>query len=79
MSIRKSFAAASFAAVAILGSAGTASASGADAVGGATASPGVLSGNVIQVPVGIPVNVSGNTIGILSTLLGSSGNVSANY
>ncbi|WUD76104.1 chaplin [Streptomyces sp. NBC_00510] len=52
------------------GSAGTAladshaGAAAADAHAGAVAagSPGVLSGNVIQVPVNIPINLCGNTV-----------------
>ncbi|MEV5954333.1 chaplin [Streptomyces sp. NPDC051987] len=33
----------------------------ADAHGAAVASPGVLSGNVIQIPIHVPVNVCGNS------------------
>ncbi|KAI1292417.1 hypothetical protein EDD11_008778, partial [Mortierella claussenii] len=33
--------------------------------GAASNSPGVLSGNVIQVPVHVPVNVCGNTINVI--------------
>ncbi|MGI5249403.1 chaplin [Actinacidiphila glaucinigra] len=46
--------------------------SGAQAA--AVGSPGVLSGNVIQVPVNIPVNLCGNTInavGLLNPALGN--------
>lgn len=46
----------------------------AHAKGGAKRSPGVISGNVIQVPVHIPVNVCGNTasfIGILNPAFGN--------
>ena len=78
MSIRKSFVAVAFAAVAILGSAGTAAASGADAIGGAIGSPGLLSGNNIQIPVNIPINVCGDNIGILSALLATEGTDCAN-
>ncbi|GHF72098.1 hypothetical protein GCM10010218_61710 [Streptomyces mashuensis] len=42
---------------------------GAIAVGAAKGSPGVISGNVIQVPIDIPVNVCGNTIDIIIGLL----------
>ncbi|MFD7020661.1 chaplin [Streptomyces sp. NPDC059161] len=65
------------AAVAMLG-AGMASATGhgdgASAEGVAKGSPGVLSGNLIQVPVHVPVNVCGNTvnvIGLLNPVFGS--------
>ncbi|MFE7130745.1 chaplin [Streptomyces sp. NPDC057638] len=37
----------------------------ADAHGAAVGSPGVLSGNVIQVPVNVPINVCGNSIDVL--------------
>ncbi|MCH5671529.1 chaplin [Streptomyces gilvus] len=39
-----------------------------DATGSATNSPGVLSGNVIQVPVHIPVNACGNTLSVIGLL-----------
>ncbi|MFF5970281.1 chaplin [Streptomyces sp. NPDC012769] len=54
-----------------LGGAGTALADpvpGADAVGAAVNSPGVLSGNVIQVPVDLDANVCGNTINVIGLL-----------
>ncbi|MFI8306821.1 chaplin family protein [Streptomyces sp. NPDC085927] len=41
---------------------------GAHAEGVAEGSPGVLSGNLIQVPVHAPVNVCGNSIGVLGLL-----------
>ncbi|MEW1900477.1 MULTISPECIES: chaplin [unclassified Streptomyces] len=50
----------------------------ADADGAAVGSPGVLSGNVIQVPVHIPVNVCGNTVNIIALLNPALGNVCAN-
>jgi hypothetical protein len=79
MSMRKTFVAAAIAAFAVFGTAGTASASGAGAIGGAIGSPGLLSGNNIQIPVNIPINVCGDNVGILSALLGSAGNVCVNY
>lgn len=78
MSIRKSFVAAAFAAVAVLGTAGTAAASGAGAIGGAIGSPGILSGNNIQVPINLGLNVCGDNIGILSALLETEGTVCVN-
>ncbi|MFE3659914.1 chaplin [Streptomyces sp. NPDC059165] len=58
---------------AVIGGASVASAdSGAQGV--AVASPGVLSGNVIQVPVSIPVNACGNTLSIIGMLNPSAGN-----
>ncbi|WP_066956789.1 chaplin [Streptomyces lushanensis] len=52
----------------------------ADAEAGAAAigSPGVLSGNVIQVPLHIPVNVCGNTIDLVGLLNPAFGNQCAN-
>ncbi|MFF1461253.1 chaplin [Streptomyces sp. NPDC058330] len=46
----------------------------AGAAGGATNSPGVLSGNSIQVPVDIPVNVCGNSVNVVGALNPVSGN-----
>lgn len=39
-----------------------------DAVGSAASSPGVLSGNLIQVPVHVPVNACGNTVDVIALL-----------
>ncbi|MFJ4421318.1 chaplin [Streptomyces bobili] len=46
--------------------------------GAAIGSPGVLSGNVVQVPIHIPVNVCGNTVNIIALLNPSAGNVCVN-
>ncbi|MYR21541.1 chaplin, partial [Streptomyces sp. SID6137] len=46
--------------------------SGAGAV--AANSPGVLSGNVIQIPVHVPVNVCGDSVDILALLNPAFGN-----
>ncbi|MFI9646053.1 chaplin [Streptomyces sp. NPDC052040] len=43
------------------------------AEGSATSSPGVVSGNVIQVPVDVPLNVCGDTVSVLG-LLNPTGN-----
>ncbi|WSD65564.1 chaplin [Streptomyces sp. NBC_00510] len=51
---------------------------GAQAHGGAKNSPGVVSGNVIQVPVHVPVNVCGNTISVIGLLNPAIGNVCVN-
>ncbi|MEU6606654.1 chaplin ChpD [Streptomyces shenzhenensis] len=48
------------------------------AEGAAVGSPGVLSGNVVQVPVHIPVNVCGNTIDVIGLLNPAFGNTCAN-
>ncbi|MFD9432877.1 chaplin [Streptomyces sp. NPDC060002] len=50
----------------------------ADANGAAIGSPGVLSGNVVQVPIHIPINVCGNTINIIAALNPAAGNVCIN-
>ncbi|KXN68208.1 DUF320-domain-containing protein [Conidiobolus coronatus NRRL 28638] len=42
--------------------------------GEAIGSPGVLSGNVIQVPVHVPVNVCGNSINVIGLLNPAFGN-----
>ncbi|WP_406151331.1 chaplin [Streptomyces sp. NBC_01012] len=61
----------------IAGGAGMAAAdSGAEAV--AAQSPGVLSGNALQVPVHIPVNVCGNTVNVIALLNPAFGNTCAN-
>ncbi|MYR40860.1 chaplin ChpH [Streptomyces sp. SID5910] len=61
----------------VLAGAGVAAAdSGAQGV--AAHSPGVVSGNVIQVPVHVPVNVCGNTISVIGLLNPAFGNVCVN-
>lgn len=68
-----------FAAASVMGVAATASAdNGAVANGAAIGSPGFLSGNVIQVPINIPINVCGDTISILGVLDDAIGNVCFN-
>ena len=50
----------------------------ASAQGAAIGSPGVLSGNVVQVPVHVPVNVCGNTINVIGLLNPAFGNTCVN-
>ncbi|MEU8134582.1 chaplin [Streptodolium elevatio] len=57
---------------------GGAAFAGSDADGAAVGSPGVLSGNLIQVPVHVPVNVCGNTVSVIGLLNPAFGNVCAN-
>ncbi|AOT60192.1 MULTISPECIES: chaplin [Streptomyces] len=64
-------------AASVAGAAGVANAD-AGAHGAAVGSPGVLSGNVLQVPVHIPVNLCGNTIDIIGLLNPAFGNVCIN-
>ena len=52
--------------------------SGADADGCATKSPGVGSGNLVQVPVHVPVNVSGNSVNVIGLLNPVFGNAALN-
>lgn len=49
-----------------------------NAQGVAAGSPGVLSGNTIQVPVHVPVNACGNTINIVGALNPAAGNTCVN-
>ncbi|MEV6011818.1 chaplin [Streptomyces sp. NPDC051976] len=49
-----------------------------DASGVAAHSPGVLSGNVVQVPVHIPVNLCGNTVDVIGLLNPTFGNACTN-
>ncbi|MFB7216163.1 chaplin [Streptomyces sp. NPDC056255] len=59
-------------------SAASATGHGAGADGVATHSPGVVSGNVVQLPVDVPVNVVGNTINVVGPLNPAFGNLGLN-
>jgi hypothetical protein len=48
--------------------AGSARAADSAAEGAAVGSPGVLSGNLVQVPVHVPVDVCGNTVNVIALL-----------
>ncbi|MEU0117453.1 chaplin [Streptomyces bobili] len=50
----------------------------AGANGAAIGSGGVLSGNVIQVPIHVPINVCGNTVNVIGLLNPAAGNVCVN-
>lgn len=50
----------------------------AGANGGAAGSPGVLSGNTVQVPVDVPVNLCGNSVNVIGALNPAAGNLCAN-
>ena len=67
----------SAAVAAVAGGAGVAA---ADAGAGAAAhgSPGVISGNVVQVPIHVPINVCGNTVDIIGLLNPAFGNTCVN-
>ncbi|WP_327287648.1 chaplin [Streptomyces sp. NBC_01198] len=62
----------------ILLAAGGVAAADSDATGAAIGSPGVLSGNVIQIPIDIPVNACGNSVNLLGILNPAFGNTCAN-
>ncbi|MGW1200629.1 chaplin [Streptomyces sp. NPDC002536] len=51
---------------------------GAGAIGVAKGSPGVVSGNVIQVPIQLPINLCGNSIDIVGLLNPTFGNTCIN-
>ncbi|MFB6483492.1 MULTISPECIES: chaplin [Streptomyces] len=63
--------------LAVMGGASSASAD-ATAEGIAAGSPGVLSGNVIQIPIHIPINLCGNSINVIGALNPAAGNVCVN-
>jgi len=67
----------SAAVAAVAGAAGVAAAD-SSASGAAAHSPGVLSGNVVQVPVHVPVNVCGNTVDVIGLLNPAFGNTCVN-
>ncbi|MFF1403985.1 chaplin [Streptomyces sp. NPDC058294] len=58
--------------------AGSAASGGASAQGAATGSPGVISGNGVQLPVHLPVNVSGNSVDVVGVGNPAQGNQSVN-
>ncbi|EPJ41561.1 hypothetical protein STAFG_1404 [Streptomyces afghaniensis 772] len=61
----------------VLSGAGLAAAD-AGAKGAAIGSPGFLSGNVVQVPVHVPINVCGNTVQFVGLLNPAIGNTCKN-
>ncbi|MGW7099654.1 chaplin [Streptomyces sp. NPDC054838] len=75
--IAKALAATASAAAILAGGAGLAAAD-ATAEGAAIGSPGVLSGNVVQVPIHVPINICGNTVNVVGVLNPAFGNVCIN-
>ncbi|MCX3060854.1 chaplin ChpH [Streptomyces beihaiensis] len=75
--IKKVVAAAAATGGLVLAGAGIAAAD-AGAQGAAVNSPGVLSGNVVQAPIHIPVNVCGNTVSVIGLLNPAFGNTCTN-
>ncbi|MFC8426473.1 chaplin [Streptomyces sp. NPDC057236] len=53
-------------------------ATGSSAVAGTRDSPGVVSGNGVQLPVDLPVDVSGNSVNVVGAGNASAGNTSTN-
>ncbi|MFG3285427.1 chaplin [Streptomyces sp. NPDC048111] len=49
-----------------------------EAHGAAVGSPGVLSGNLLQVPVHVPINLCGNTVNVIALLNPAFGNTCVN-
>ncbi|GAA1970071.1 chaplin [Kitasatospora viridis] len=62
----------------LLGGAGAAAAS-SGAEGVAAGSPGVLSGNLVQVPVHVPINACGLTVNVIGLLNPAFGNTCINH
>ena len=62
----------------VLAGAGMAAAD-SGAQGAAVHSPGVLSGNVVQAPIHVPVNVCGNTVSVIGLLNPAFGNTAVNH
>lgn len=71
-------AAAGLAGVALLATAGTAAAADPDPVGSAVGSPGLLSGDVIQIPVDLGLNLCGDSIDLVGLLNPAAGNSCTN-
>ncbi|MFI6093252.1 chaplin [Streptomyces sp. NPDC051218] len=71
MRIRTILATAALATATVVCGAGTATADdgpGADAIGAAFNSPGVVSGNPVQAAIDVPVNATGNTVTAIGAL-----------
>ncbi len=75
--VKKSLSIVAIAATVVIGAASLAGAdSGAEGV--AANSPGVLSGNTIQIPIHIPLNVCGNTVNVIALLNSAFGTACSN-
>ncbi|WUU43511.1 chaplin [Streptomyces sp. NBC_00659] len=61
------------------GAAAGSAAADSGAEGAAVNSPGVLSGNVVQVPIHAPINVCGNTVDVVGLLNPAFGNACLNH
>ncbi|WP_062215292.1 chaplin [Streptomyces sp. NBRC 109706] len=67
-----------FAAGGMLAASGGAAWADSEAEGGAANSPGVVSGNSVQAPIHVPVNVCGNTVNVVGLLNPAFGNTCVN-
>ncbi|WP_438294562.1 chaplin [Streptomyces sp. HUAS TT7] len=76
MKLNKALAVTVLAGGALAAATGAASAHGAD--GKAEHSPGIASGNLVQAPVSVPLNVSGNTLNVVGLLNSAFGNEATN-
>ena len=77
MKLNKALAVTVLAGGALAAATGAASADGV-ANGKAEHSPGIVSGNLVQVPVHVPANVTGNTLNVVGILNPAFGNESSN-
>ncbi|MFD7084023.1 chaplin [Streptomyces sp. NPDC002181] len=77
MKIRTLVAGAALVVGATLGGIGSASAD-AGAEGYAIGSPGILSGNVVQIPIHLQLNACGNSINLIGLLNPAAGNICFN-
>ncbi|KOX49426.1 chaplin [Streptomyces sp. NRRL F-7442] len=66
------------AATGVIAAAGGSAHADSGAHGSSSGSPGVLSGNTVQAPVHVPVNVCGNTVDVVGVLNPAMGNSCAN-
>jgi hypothetical protein len=66
------------AAVGVVAAGAGAAMASSHACGDASNSPGAISGNNVQVPVHVPVNVTGNSVNVIGLLNPAFGNHSAN-
>jgi hypothetical protein len=57
---------------------GGVAAADSNATGYAIGSPGLLSGNVVQIPIDIPINACGNSVSLIGILNPSFGNTCVN-
>ena len=74
----KKTAALSMASLGLLMAGAGSAAANANATGEAEHSPGVLSGNLLQVPVHVPVNVCGDSVNVIGALNPAFGNTCIN-